>query len=207
MVLEQIKEHQVIAILRGLDPAMVLPVAEALYAGGIRLVELTLNSPGALPAIEALTATLKDRMLVGAGTVLDAAEARNAIAAGARFIISPTLDADTIRATRDLGAVSIPGAYTPTEVLQAHRAGGQIIKVFPAQSPAYIRDLRAPLSHILLMPTGGVGVENIRDFKKAGGVGFGIGSALVDARKQGEPNFLSQITGKATALLQALYGS
>lgn len=204
MVLEQIKEHQVVAILRGLDPAMVLPVAEALYDGGIRLVELTLNSPGALPAIEALTATFKDRMLVGAGTVLDAADARNALTAGARFIISPTLDADTIRITRDLGAVSIPGAYTPTEVLQAYRAGGQIIKVFPAQSPAYFRDLRAPLAHIPLMPTGGVGIENIIDFKKAGGVAFGIGSALVDAKRQTEADFLQQITHKASALVAAL---
>lgn len=204
MVLEQIKEHQVVAILRGLDPAMVLPVAEALYAGGIQLVELTLNSPNALPAIEALTATFKDRMLVGAGTVLDAADARNAIAAGARFNISPTLDADTIRITRDLGAVSIPGAYTPTEVLQAYRAGGQIIKVFPAQSPAYIRDLRAPLAHIPVMPTGGVGIENIFDYKKAGGVAFGIGSALVDAKRQTEADFLQQITHKASALVAAL---
>lgn len=183
---------------------MVLPVAEALHAGGIGLVELTLNSPGALPAIEALSGTMGNRMLVGAGTVLDAAGARNAVAAGARFIISPTLDADTIRTTLDLGAVSIPGAYTPTEVLQAHRAGGQIIKVFPAQSPAYIRDIMAPLSHIPLMPTGGVGVANIADFKKAGGVAFGIGSALVDAHRQADPDFLQQVTAKAIALVSAV---
>ena len=112
--LELIYEHRIVAILRGCDPQHVLPIAEALYAGGIRLLEITLNSPGAFEAIDTAAANLGDRMVIGAGTVLEAAEATSAIAAGARFILSPSLDAAVIRRTLDLGAVSIPGAFTPT---------------------------------------------------------------------------------------------
>lgn len=202
--LQQILEHKIVAIIRGVAPNGIPGIAEALYQGGIRLVEVTLNTQGALQAIETLNAQMEGRMLIGAGTVLDAAGAKAAVAAGARFVISPTWDAETIQATRDLGAVSIPGAYTPTEVLQAFRAGGHIIKVFPAQSAAYIKDLRGPLTHIPLMPTGGVGRENIRAFQQAGAVAFGIGSSLVNAEQKVDAAYLSGITEKAGQLVAAL---
>lgn len=202
--LQQIQEHKLVAIIRGAKPADVLKIAAALNKGGIRLLEVTLNSPGALSIIEQLSNEMKQDMLIGAGTVLDASSARAAIAAGARFVISPTLDKQTIRATRRYGAVSIPGAYTPTEVLNAYVQGGDIIKVFPALSAGYIKELLAPLPQVPLMPTGGISLQNIRDFQKAGAVAFGIGSALFDVRQAVTEDYLQRITENARQLVQAL---
>jgi 2-dehydro-3-deoxyphosphogluconate aldolase/(4S)-4-hydroxy-2-oxoglutarate aldolase len=203
--LELIFEHRIVAILRGCEPAHVLPIAEALYAGGVRLLEITLNSPGAFEAIETASARLGDSMVIGAGTVLDAAEATSAIAAGARFVLSPSLDIPTIRRTIDLGAVSIPGAFTATEILTAWRHGASIVKVFPASvGPAYFRDLRGPLPQIPLMPTGGVNLDNIREFDKAGAVAFGIGSALVTPAEALTDEYLEGLVLKATAYVKML---
>lgn len=203
-----ILEHRIVAILRGCDPEHVLPIAEALYAGGIRLLEITLNSPGAFEAIEAAAATLGDRMVIGAGTVLEAAEATSAIAAGAKFILSPSLDAAVIRRTIDLGAVSIPGAFTPTEILESWRKGAHLVKVFPASiGPAWFRDIRGPLPQIPLMATGGVSVSNIRDFDKAGAVAFGIGSSLVSPVPDLTPEHLHALKIKAKAFVDTLNAS
>ncbi len=203
--LQGILEHRIVAILRGCDTEHILPIATALYEGGIRLLEITLNSPGALEAIEQVAASMGDRLFVGAGTVLDAAEATAAIAAGARFILSPSLDIGIIRRTRDLGAVSVPGAFTATEILTAWRNGASIVKVFPASvGPAYFRDLRGPLPQIPLMPTGGVNLDNIRDFHQAGAVAFGIGSALVKPVPSLTPEYLQRLTVTATAYADAL---
>ncbi|HTI91306.1 MAG TPA: bifunctional 4-hydroxy-2-oxoglutarate aldolase/2-dehydro-3-deoxy-phosphogluconate aldolase [Puia sp.] len=180
--LEQIFEHKIVAILRGCNPANIVEISQALYEGGIRLLEITLNSPGALDAIQQVASQFGDRMVIGAGTVLTVDEANAAVTAGARFILSPSLDVELVRFTRDLGAVSVPGAFTATEILTAYRAGANIVKVFPASvGPAYFRDIRGPLPQIPLMPTGGVSMDNIRDFQKAGAVAFGVGSALVPA--------------------------
>ena len=203
--LERIYEHRIVAILRGCDPSHVLPIAEALYAGGIRLLEITLNSPGAFEAIEAAVTDWGDRMVIGAGTVLEAAEATSAIAAGARFILSPSLDAAVIRRTLDLGAVSIPGAFTPTEILEAWRKGAQIVKVFPASiGPAWFRDIRGPLPQVPLMATGGVSLSNLKDFDKAGAVAFGIGSSLVSPVPDLTREHLHALTIKAKAFVDAL---
>lgn len=201
--LQQILEHKIVAILRGARPGDVPAIAGALYKGGVRLMEITMNSAGALSLIEQLSGEM-DGMLIGAGTVLDAASARNAIAAGARFIISPTLDKETIRATRRYGAVSIPGAYTPTELLNAFVLGGDIIKVFPSAGAQYIKDLLAPLPQLPLMPTGGINVQNIKEFHRAGAVAFGIGSALVDVKQPVSENYLQSLTEKAKQLVAAL---
>jgi len=180
--LEQIFEHKIVAILRGCNPSNIVEISQALYEGGIRLLEITLNSPGALDAIQQVASQFGDRMVIGAGTVLTVDEAKAAVTAGARFILSPSLDVELVRFTRDLGAVSVPGAFTATEILTAYRAGANIVKVFPASvGPAYLRDIRGPLPQIPLMPTGGVSMDNIRDFQKAGAVAFGVGSALVPA--------------------------
>src|ERR1700742_1728333 len=156
--LQQILEYKIVAILRGCAPDRITDIAAALAAGGVRLLEVTLNSPGALESIRQVAAAMGDRILVGAGTVLTPGEAEAAVEAGARFIISPTLDIETIRMTRQLGAGSIPGAFTPTEILTAHRNGADIIKVFPSGSIGahYFKELRGPLPQIPLMPTGGV---------------------------------------------------
>ena len=196
--LEHIKKHRIVAILRGVRSDAVPDVAAALYAGGIRCLEITLNSPDAFSVLKSLSAKMGNHLLIGAGTVLDPGEARQALHAGARFIISPTVDIPTIQYTRQAGAVSIPGAFTATEILTAHRNGADIVKVFPASvGVAYFRDLRGPLPHIPLMPTGGINLDNILDYHKAGAVAFGVGSALVDGKQPVTEEYLQQLTDQA----------
>jgi 2-dehydro-3-deoxyphosphogluconate aldolase/(4S)-4-hydroxy-2-oxoglutarate aldolase len=194
-----------VAILRGIAPDHAVEVATALQEAGIRLLEVTLNSPDALRVISQVAKVLGDRLYVGAGTVLDASEARSAIDAGARFILSPSLDIPTIEQTRKMGAVSIPGAFTPTEILSAYRNGADIVKVFPASvGVSYFRDLRGPLPQIPLMPTGGVNLDNIREFQKAGAVAFGIGSALVQHSPTLSDAYLQQLKDKAALFVTAV---
>jgi len=202
--LSEIKEHQLVAIVRGLDPRHILAVSEALYAGGIRILEITMNSLEPLAAIETVSRAMGDRMVIGAGTVLDANMAEDAVSAGARFVLSPIVALDVIQAAKDLGVVSIPGAYTATEIFTAYTSGANIVKVFPATSPAYIKDIAGPLPQIPLLPTGGITPQNIKDYKQAGAVGFGIGSALVDTKQPITPSHLQQITERARQFVTAI---
>ena len=203
--LKHILQHKLVAIIRGPQPGDVLRIAEALYQGGVRTLEVTMNSPGALEVIKQLSVTMKDKLLLGAGTVLNPDQVEASVKAGAHFIISPNVDVETIKMTKQLGAISIPGAYTATEIVLAHKTGADIIKVFPAAAnAAYIKDLRGPLSHIPLMPTGGITLENIVEFKNAGAVAFGIGSALVDARQVVTNEYLNELTIKAKQLVDAI---
>jgi 2-dehydro-3-deoxyphosphogluconate aldolase/(4S)-4-hydroxy-2-oxoglutarate aldolase len=202
----QIYEYKIIAILRGISPADVLPVAEALYEGGIRLVEITFNSPSAVEVMEELVQQMKDKMHVGMGTVMDAATAKEAIRKGAQFIISPITDADTIRGTKEAGVLSIPGAFTPTEIVTAWKYGADIIKIFPASSgAAFIKDLRGPLPHIPLMPTGGVRLDNIKGYFDAGASAVGLGSALVNAEQRVTHESLLRLTDKARQFINAVH--
>lgn len=202
--LSQILESKIVAIIRGANPKDVLKIAEALREGGVKALEITMNSSNALSVIEEVADKIGDEVLVGAGTVLDAQTARDAISAGAKFIISPTLDVRTIRTTRRYGAISIPGAYTPTEVLNAYSSGGDIIKVFPAANAGYIKDIRGPLPQIPLMPTGGVNLDNIQQFHQAGAVAFGIASALVDTKQEITNDYLQKLTEKANQFVHAV---
>ena len=164
-VLNKILEHKIVAIIRGAEPGDVIKIINALYDGGIRVLEITMNSQDALSVIERINKEAGNKLLIGAGTVLDAKTAKDAIAAGAKFIISPSFDPDTIDTTKKYGAVSIPGAFTATEILAAYKAGGDIIKIFPASvGVQYIKDIRGPLPHIPLMPTGGIHLENIGSY-------------------------------------------
>jgi 2-dehydro-3-deoxyphosphogluconate aldolase/(4S)-4-hydroxy-2-oxoglutarate aldolase len=203
-VAELLNQHKIVAIIRGARPDDVIDIVHALHAGGIHAVEITLNSDNALQVIKNVASIFKDKMLIGAGTVLNAKQALEAIDAGAQFIISPSLDTETISVTTKQGIVSIPGAYTATEILKAYEAGADIVKVFPAQSPQYIKDIRGPLSHIPLMPTGGVNVSNIAAFQQAGAVAFGIGSALVDSKESVTKNYLDELTKRAAAFVHAI---
>jgi 2-dehydro-3-deoxyphosphogluconate aldolase/(4S)-4-hydroxy-2-oxoglutarate aldolase len=203
--LSLIKAHKIVAILRGADPADVLSIAEALCRGGIKLLEITFNSPGALAVLKELSGKMSDKMLIGMGTVLDAATAEKAIDHGAKFIISPSFKVETIETTKKLGAVSIPGAFTATEIVNAFSAGGDIIKVFPASgNVSYIRELRAPLSHIPLMPTGGVSLENIGDFQRAGATAFGVGTSLVNTKEKVTDAYLKELTERAVKFARAI---
>lgn len=206
--LAHILEHKVVAIVRGANPPDLLRIAEALHAGGVRLMEVTLNSPGALASIEEIARVMDGKLLVGAGTVLDPETARAALLAGAKYIISPTLNKKTIRMTKRYGAVSIPGAYTATEILKAYECGGDLIKVFPASAggPGYFKDISGPLPFIPLMPTGGVSLDNIKGFAAAGAAAFGLGSALVDTSKPVTDEYLVQLTARARQFVAGAAG-
>ncbi len=202
--LSQILEHRIVAILRGMPPKEIMSIANALYDGGIRIMEITLNSADALPVIEQLSHAFKGKMLIGAGTVLSTTDAANAIDAGATFLISPSLDLAVIRAAKEAGVVSIPGAFTPTEILTAHNNGAHIVKVFPCLDAAYIKNILAPLNHIRVMPTGGIDASNIKTFAATGAVAFGIGSALVNSNAIINENYLAALSDKARKLITAL---
>jgi 2-dehydro-3-deoxyphosphogluconate aldolase / (4S)-4-hydroxy-2-oxoglutarate aldolase len=203
--LTKIFGHKIIVIIRGIDPADFLNLAGALLEGGLTVMEITLNSRDALSVIKKASVQMGERLLIGAGTVLDAVSAEEAISAGARFIVSPSLNTETIKATKQKGAVSIPGAFSATEILSAYNGGGDIIKVFPASVGAnYFRDLRGPFPQIPLMPTGGVNLTNIREYQKAGAVAYGIGSALVDGSQKMTKEYLKRVAEKAKQFAEAV---
>jgi 2-dehydro-3-deoxyphosphogluconate aldolase / (4S)-4-hydroxy-2-oxoglutarate aldolase len=192
--------------MRGASPADVLKIARALHAGGIRILEITMNSAKPLEVITELAEKLGDSMLIGAGTVLDAEMAREAVNAGAKFILSPNVDIEVIKAAKDCGAIAIPGAYTPTEIVFAFKNGGDIVKVFPSVSPDYIKNILAPLPYIPLLPTGGINLENILQYQQAGAVGFGIGTSLVNTKKEVTDQYLAEITETAKKYANAIAG-
>ena len=193
-VLSKILKYKVISIIRDVEQDNLIPIMNALYNGGIRVVEITMSSPKVLSSIEMVSDYFGDKMLIGAGTVLDSESARAALLAGAKFILSPTVDLETIKITKKYGAVSIPGAFTPTEILQAYQHGADIVKVFPTSLGAkYIKDIRGPLPQIPLLPTGGVSLENLSEFFKAGAVGAGIGSSLVDTKIPVDKKYLKNL--------------
>lgn len=202
--LAQILEYKIVAILRGMQSKDIVSIVNALNNGGVKIVEVTLNSAEALPVIENLTHTLGSKMLIGAGTVLNTTDAKNAIAAGAKFLISPSLDIEVIKTAKDAGVVSIPGAFTPTEILTAFRNGADIVKVFPALNPEYIKNILAPLNHIPVMPTGGINLDNIREYNKTGAVAFGIGSSLADNKANINEEYLQDLTVKARKFAEAV---
>jgi 2-dehydro-3-deoxyphosphogluconate aldolase/(4S)-4-hydroxy-2-oxoglutarate aldolase len=203
--LDRILNHKIVAIIRGAQPDDVLHIVQALSEGGVNLVEVTLNSPDALLAITKVSDRLSAQVCVGAGTVLDAEMTKAAINAGAQFIISPSLDIETIQATKQAGVVSIPGAFSATEIFTAFKNGGDVIKVFPASvGPTYFKDLRGPFPQIPLMPTGGVNLTNIIEFQQAGAVAFGIGSALVDTSVKISDAYLKELTEKAKQYVHSI---
>ena len=183
-VLAGIVKAKVVAVIRLKDAARLAEVAAALSRGGVTALEVTMTVPGAVEIIREMARTKAPGTLVGAGTVLDAGTATDVIAAGADFVVSPITDPETIRACGEAGVLVVPGAFTPTEIVAAWNAGAGLVKVFPATSlgPQFVRDMRGPLPHIRLMPTGGVTLENAREFLAAGAAAVGIGTALVDAK-------------------------
>ena len=188
--IQAILDHKIIAIVRGVDSESIVDTAKALYEGGIRLVEVTFNQkdPASFhktaEAVRAIRIAMGDKMLVGTGTVTTPELVEMSAEAGALYIISPDTDAAVIRRTRELGLVSLPGAYTATEAKQAHMAGADFVKLFPCidGAPAYLKALSAPLSHIRFLAVGGVNADNAADFLKAGAVGVGVGSSLVNKK-------------------------
>jgi 2-dehydro-3-deoxyphosphogluconate aldolase/(4S)-4-hydroxy-2-oxoglutarate aldolase len=177
-----IEQFGIVAVIRLKDPARVRGVVDALAAGGVRALEVTMTVPRAVDLIRELAPTMPDGFLLGAGTVTDAATARAVISAGAAFIVGPVFRPEVIAACHDRDVPAIPGCFSPTEILAAHEAGADIVKVFPATAlgPTFIRDVRAPLPQVKLMPTGGVTIENAGEWIRAGAAAVGVGSALLD---------------------------
>lgn len=206
-----VEAEKVIAIVRGAAPEQCLKVAQALYDGGIRLMEVTYNQKdpaswqATADAIGAIAKEFEGRMLVGAGTVTNTELVEMTAKAGGRFIISPDCNPDVIRRTRELDMVSMPGALTPTEVMQAHHAGADFVKLFPIGNlgVAYAKAVMAPISHVKLMAVGGVNETNIADYLKAGMAGAGIGGNLAN-KKWIEEGRYDLITETARALVDAV---
>ncbi len=179
--LHTILESGVVAIIRADSPTGLVEAGRALARGGVRAIEVTMTTPGALDAVTRLAEEAGDDFVAGAGSVLDPETARAAILAGAEFLVMPTTDLATIELARRYGKVVCPGALTPTEVLSAWEAGADLVKVFPASlgGPAYIKALRGPLPQVRLMPVGGVSAENCADYIRAGACAVALGSGLV----------------------------
>jgi 2-dehydro-3-deoxyphosphogluconate aldolase / (4S)-4-hydroxy-2-oxoglutarate aldolase len=201
-----IESAGLIPVLRAKSEKQAHAVVQAMIKGGVRVVEVTMTVPGAVDLLKVLKKEYGDTVLLGSGTVTTAQEAEATIAAGAEFVVSPSLHPDVIVATKALGKLSIPGALTPTEVLTAHRAGADYVKIFPCSAMGgapYLKALLAPFPFLKLIPTGGVTLHTAASFLEAGAKALGVGSDLVNlaAIDEGKPEI---ITGAAEAYLQVL---
>lgn len=182
--LRKLTDTGIVAVIRAQDGDELVSICEALVEGGILGVEITMTSPGATEAIYEAAKVLKGKAILGAGSVLDPETARVAMLAGADFIVSPILNQEVIALCKRYGKIVIPGAFSPTEILSAWEAGADVIKVFPATQlgPSFLKDISGPLPQVKITPTGGVNINNLGEFLKAGAVFVGVGSALVDKR-------------------------
>ena len=184
-----IEEHKIVVIVRGVPREDLIPLANAMYEGGIRLVECTYDATGKIPDetiaenIGILTREMEGKMAVGAGTVLTERQVELTKQAGGKFIISPDTNPEIIRKTKELGLVSIPGAMTPTEIASAHRAGADFVKLFPVDlcgGVKYLKTVATPLSHVKILAVNGITAENMTDYLAAGARGVGVGSGIVN---------------------------
>ena len=183
-IVAEVERLGVVAIIRMPDPAALRAVVDALAEGGVRALEVTMTVPRAIELIKEIAPTLPADFLFGAGTLLDPDTVHRAVDAGAQFIVSPVFRPEVIKAAHEDGVAVMPGCFTPTEILSAWEMGADVIKVFPATSvgPGYLKDIRGPLPQIKLMPTGGVSIDNVGDWLRAGAVAVGVGSAIVDTK-------------------------
>jgi len=203
-IISRLTNPGIIAIIRARKASQAIPIAEALLAGGVIAIEITMSTPDAIAAIRKLSDTLGGRGLVGVGTVLDTATCRAAIEAGAQFVVSPICRPELAQIAGSAHKPVMLGAYTPTEAQLAHEAGSDFVKIFPADSlgVGYIKALRAPLPHLQIVPTGGVDVENVVDFFNAGCPAVGVGSSLVSKSILDKENW-AQLTRRAAEFVKA----
>ncbi len=183
-VVTAIEQCGVVAVIRLQDPQKLRGVVDALMAGGVRALEVTMTVPGAIRLIEQIAPTLPPEFILGAGTILDAETARMALLAGARYIVSPVYRREVVAMCHRYDAAAMPGCFTPTEILDAWETGADVVKVFPATAlgPGFFKDVRGPLPQVKLMPTGGVSLANAGEWIKAGAVAIGVGTAMVDSK-------------------------
>ena len=208
---ETILDKKIIVIVRGVQSEKLIPLAEAMYDGGIRLLEITYSADGSVSDedtaanIKALADHFGDRMYIGAGTVLTEKQVKLTKEAGGCFIISPDTNSDVIRKTKELDMVSMPGALTPTEIQKAHISGADFVKLFPITNMGvdYVKAVKAPLSHIRLLAVGGITENNMKEYIKAGVSGFGVGSNIIDKKMLAEEDY-SGITALAEKYVNVL---
>ena len=207
-VTAQIEALGVVAVIRLKDPATLRAVVHAMAEGGVRALEVTMTVPRAVDLIRELAPTLPDGFLLGAGTVTDVATARAVIDAGASFVVGPVFRPDVIAVCHERDVAAMPGCFSPTEILAAHECGADVVKVFPATAlgPQFIKDIRAPMPQVKLMPTGGVTPDNAGEWIRAGAVAVGLGSALLDA-KAIEGGRWDVITANARRALASVAGA
>ena len=204
-LLKTLVDTGVIAVIRAPNAEILIPLAEALLAGGVSAIEVTMSTPRAIHGIQLLADKFGDTAVIGVGTVLDASTARDAISAGAEYVLSPHFDPQIVATTRRYGKISVPGAFTPTEILTAWTAGADLVKIFPSTTlgPGYIKDLLAPLPQLKLTPTGGVDAKNAGEWIKAGAACVGAGSALVSKDALAK-NDWPTITTNAKAFVESI---
>jgi 2-dehydro-3-deoxyphosphogluconate aldolase/(4S)-4-hydroxy-2-oxoglutarate aldolase len=205
-VFSRMISEALIPVVRVSSAKEAIDVADAIKEGGVSFIEITMSVQGAIDVIKELTQKYKDEIIMGAGTILDPETGRAALLAGAQFIVSPTLNLDLIQLAHRYSAVVIPGAMTPTEILAAWNAGADMVKVFPAGQlggPEYIKAIRGPLPQVLLVPTGGVNLQNAGAFIKAGATALGVGGELVDKKAVKEKKF-NIITENTRAFLKII---
>ena len=203
--LRRVLNTGIVAIIRAPSGELLVDVAEALLAGGIDVMEVTFTIPGAIRVLEQVSERLGDRVLLGAGTVLDTETARAAILAGAEFIVSPSTNIDVIGVCKRYSKLSMPGAFTPTEVIAAWQAGADVVKIFPSDvhGPKYLKALRGPYPQVRMMPTGGVTLDTAADFLKAGACALGVGGSLVEPRALAERD-LARIEALSRKFVEAV---
>ena len=203
--LQRLIDGGIIAIIRAETSAGLLKVVEAIEKGGVKAVEVTMTTPKAIETIAAVAEQYRGDVLVGVGTVLDAETARLAILAGAQFVVSPILSEEVIKMAKRYSKIVVPGAFTPTEIVKAWECGADIVKVFPTSSvgPEYIKDLKGPLPHIAMLPTGGVTLENAGDFIKAGAIALAVGGNLAGKKAIAEGRY-AEISDNARRFVEAV---
>jgi 2-dehydro-3-deoxyphosphogluconate aldolase/(4S)-4-hydroxy-2-oxoglutarate aldolase len=203
--MQRIEACGIVAIIRANSSNELIEAAAAIQTGGVDVIEITMTTPDALQVIGDVAARLGDAVLIGVGSVLDAETARAAMLAGAEFVVSPVTKPDVIEICNRYGKVVIPGAFTPTEILSAWETGADYVKVFPSSGVgfSYIKDIKAPLPQIPLIPTGGINADNAAEFIKAGAAALGVGSALVSSDLIESGDF-AMLTERAKKLINAV---
>lgn len=206
-IMQHMHELGLVPVLRASSAQEAITIADAILAGGVNILEVTMTVPGAIRVIEQLANHHGDRLLLGAGTVLDAETARSCLLAGAQFVVSPALDLRTIELCRRYSVPVMPGALTPTEIVTAWQAGADVVKVFPCSAlggAKYLKALQGPLPQIQLIPTGGVSLSTAEEFLAAGAFALGVGSDLVDAKaaREGRTGVITENAQKYIAIVK-----
>ncbi|MGH9617711.1 MAG: bifunctional 4-hydroxy-2-oxoglutarate aldolase/2-dehydro-3-deoxy-phosphogluconate aldolase [Acidobacteriaceae bacterium] len=211
-IMHHMHEVGLVPVLRASSAEEAIKIADAIVSGGVNILEVTMTVPGAIHVIEQLASHHGDKLLLGAGTVLDSETARSCLLAGAQFIVSPALDLRTIEMCRRYGVPIMPGALTPTEIVAAWQAGADVVKVFPCSAlggAKYLKALQGPLPQIQLVPTGGVSLSTAEEFLAAGAFALGVGGDLVDSKaaREGRIEVITENARKYVAIVKKFRGA